>query len=135
RNDVSAIVKLSHRIAAGFHQLIHQAVGSLDGSPGIIDKLRLHGVPSISEFLAACRRERMNGQSLALFLAKLEHALALLHVALFPYHAVILGPESFTQFLASAIPKEEPRHDSDEERDRNRDENDLGTLVHGCRPF
>src|SRR6476660_4548954 len=135
RNNVSAILEIGHGITTRFHQLIHQAIGLGDRPSWIIDELCLHSIPAIREFHAACRRKRMDVQSFAFLFAKSEHALTSFYVSFLANHAVIFGTETLAQFLASAVPKEKPRHDAGQKRTGNRNEYNFGTLVHGFRPF
>jgi hypothetical protein len=124
-----ALIEVRDRISARLHHVLHQPVGLRDGSLRVVDEARLYGAPllEVSTLLVGAQRPDVELFDALLALHELRLRAAL--VADLGHGALVLGPVSRAELLASLALPDEPAHHR--EHEYAHDHRNHRRLIHG----
>src|SRR5918997_2441033 len=133
-NELGTLTEVLHRVTAIMHHVRHEPVGFVQGSPGPIDELGLHGIPA-SGVAVAGRGLQLADVELIASIGDLAQVLQGVALAAARLHLpFVLGSESLLQAGAPAPASFQYRedHNRGQHDDTYDDHEDDG--VHGTPP-
>src|SRR5512146_742564 len=119
-----ALLEIRYRVAADFHHLFDQRVGSAARLPGVVHEDDLCAPPLAGELITLLGSERLNLERLYTLLPLDQLVLGSTRAASLAYCVRVLGPVLRAQLLGSPLPRRQVPRDRAKHDDGNDDADD-----------